>query len=221
MAVQEIDLGSVVGPQGPQGPEGPQGPTGATGPQGPQGEKGERGEQGPQGIPGEMAEAPSIGSNGNWYIGSRDTGIMADVSRALSNKTVNSLETTEPGFVLDARQGKVLKDEIDELNGKISSPYNLANCTFRKINKVVNGSGSSRQLFTLSKLNSIFDVSADRQDYDLFLWNGDGTNEVHIDGATYTPNNTTFYATLDRTYTGSIRIRGIVIYNPSTDGDIT
>ena len=121
MAVQEIDLGSVVGPQGPQGPEGPQGPTGATGPQGPQGEKGERGEQGPQGIPGEMAEAPSIGSNGNWYIGSRDTGIMADVSRALSNKTVNSLETTEPGFVLDARQGKVLKDEIDELNGKTLS----------------------------------------------------------------------------------------------------
>ena len=94
---------------------------GPIGPQGPQGEKGERGEQGPQGIPGEMAEAPSIGSNGNWYIGSRDTGIMADVSRALSNKTVNSLETTEPGFVLDARQGKVLKDEIDELNGKISN----------------------------------------------------------------------------------------------------
>lgn len=123
MAIQEIDLGSVVGPQGPQGPEGPQGPTGATGPQGPQGEKGERGEQGPQGIPGEMAEAPSIGSNGNWYIGSRDTGIMADVSRALSNKTVNSLETTEPGFVLDARQGKVLKDEINELNGKSAESY--------------------------------------------------------------------------------------------------
>ena len=110
---------------------------------------------------------------------------------------------------------------IPELNGKISSPYNLANCAFRKINKVVNGSGSSRQLFTLSELNSIFGVSADRQGYDLFLWNGDGTNEVHIDGATYTPNNTTFYATLDRTYTGSIRIRGIVIYNPSTDGAIT
>ena len=126
MAVQEIDLGSVVGPQGPQGPEGPQGPTGATGPQGPQGEKGERGEQGPQGIPGEMAEAPSIGSNGNWYIGSRDTGIMADVSRALSNKTVNSLETTEPGFVLDARQGKVLKDEIDELNGKTSQFFSAS-----------------------------------------------------------------------------------------------
>ncbi len=126
MAVQEIDLGSVVGPQGPQGPEGPQGPTGATGPQGPQGEKGERGEQGPQGIPGEMAEAPSIGSNGNWYIGSRDTGIMADVSRALSNKTVNSLETTEPGFVLDARQGKVLKDEIDELNGKMTGAFSAS-----------------------------------------------------------------------------------------------
>lgn len=119
MAVQEIDLGSVVGPQGPQGIQGPQGPTGATGPQGPKGDKGDRGEQGPQGIPGEMAEAPSIGSNGNWFIGDRDTGVLADVDRAISNKIVNSLETTEEGFALDARQGKALKDQLDEVNSKI------------------------------------------------------------------------------------------------------
>ena len=119
MAVQEIDLGSVVGPQGPQGPQGIQGPTGATGPQGPKGDKGDRGEQGPQGIPGEMAEAPSIGSNGNWFIGDRDTGVLADVDRAISNKIVNSLETTEEGFALDARQGKALKDQLDEVNSNI------------------------------------------------------------------------------------------------------
>ena len=126
MAVQEIDLGSVVGPQGPQGPQGIQGPTGATGPQGPKGDKGDRGEQGPQGIPGEMAEAPSIGSNGNWFIGDRDTGVLADVDRAISNKIVNSLETTEEGFALDARQGKALKDQLDEVNSKITPLSNNA-----------------------------------------------------------------------------------------------
>ena len=40
---QELDLGSVIGPQGPKGETGPQGPkgeTGATGPQGPKGADG-------------------------------------------------------------------------------------------------------------------------------------------------------------------------------------
>lgn len=116
MAVQEIDLGSVQGPQGETGPQGPQGPAGVTGPQGPKGDKGERGEQGPQGIPGEMAEAPSIGSDGYWYIGSKNTGVLADVERTLEKKTVNNLTTTEEGYVLDARQGKELDDKISELN---------------------------------------------------------------------------------------------------------
>ena len=113
MAVQEIDLGSVQGPQGPQGPAGPQGPTGATGPQGPKGDKGERGEQGPQGIPGEMAEAPSIGANGNWYIGERDTGILADVDRALAKKIVKSTEISEEGFIMD---GKTCSEALAQLN---------------------------------------------------------------------------------------------------------
>ena len=97
----------------------------------------------------------------------------------------------------------------------------MANCAFRGINKVIADGGSSRKLFTLSELNSIFGVSAERQDYNLFVWNGDGSNDVHVDGVTYTPKNTTFYATLDRTYTASVRVQGIVIYNPSRDGVIT
>ena len=117
MAVQEIDLGSVVGPQGPQGPQGLQGPTGATGPQGPKGDKGERGEQGPQGIPGEMAEAPSIGSNGNWFIGKHDTGVLADVNRALSAKIVESTEISEPGFIMD---GKTASEKFEELNSNLA-----------------------------------------------------------------------------------------------------
>ena len=45
MALKEIDLGNVRGPQGPQG---------ETGPQGPQGLKGETGQQGAKGDPGDM-----------------------------------------------------------------------------------------------------------------------------------------------------------------------
>jgi hypothetical protein len=57
-----IDLGQVVGSRGPQGPQGPKGDTGATG------AKGATGSQGPAGT------TPTIGSNGNWFLGSSDTG---------------------------------------------------------------------------------------------------------------------------------------------------
>lgn len=78
-----------TGPQGEQGPQGDQGlkgDTGETGPQGPQGEQGEKGEQGVQGDkgdkgdtgakgdPGDDGITPTIGDNGNWYLGTTDTG---------------------------------------------------------------------------------------------------------------------------------------------------
>lgn len=67
MAVQEIDLGNVMGPQGPKGDTGaigPQGPRGETGAQGPQGEKGETGPRGPQGIQGETGPQGPKGATG-------------------------------------------------------------------------------------------------------------------------------------------------------------
>ena len=72
-----------TGPQGKQGPQGLPGPTGATGPAGkdgakgdpgPQGPKGDTGLTGPQGPAGSNGLTPSIGNNGNWYLGSSDTG---------------------------------------------------------------------------------------------------------------------------------------------------
>lgn len=46
-------------------------------PQGPQGVPGQDGQQGPQGEPGPAGEngiTPTIGANGNWYLGDMDTG---------------------------------------------------------------------------------------------------------------------------------------------------
>ena len=65
---------------GPQGPVGPKGDTGDTGPQGPQGDSGPQGPQGeigpagPAGANGADGITPTIGDNGNWYLGNTDTG---------------------------------------------------------------------------------------------------------------------------------------------------
>lgn len=56
---------------GSGGAPGPQGPQGETGPQGPVGPSGAPGKDGTNGVDG---ITPHIGDNGNWYIGSTDTG---------------------------------------------------------------------------------------------------------------------------------------------------
>ena len=69
-----------TGAQGPQGPkgdtgaQGAKGDTGARGPQGPQGEKGDTGATGARGATGPAGTTPTIGANGNWFLGSTDTG---------------------------------------------------------------------------------------------------------------------------------------------------
>ena len=56
------------GEPGETGPQGPTGPQGETGPQGPTGPAGENGAPGANGV------TPTIGTNGNWYLGETDTG---------------------------------------------------------------------------------------------------------------------------------------------------
>lgn len=70
--IQEIEL--TPGPQGPQGKPGP------TGPQGPPGADGQAGATGPAGADGQDGQngqdgiTPTIGENGNWFLGDTDTG---------------------------------------------------------------------------------------------------------------------------------------------------
>lgn len=59
---------NIKGPKGDTGATGEQGETGATGAAGPQGEQGEPGPAGADGV------TPTIGENGNWYLGETDTG---------------------------------------------------------------------------------------------------------------------------------------------------
>ena len=59
------------GAKGDPGERGPKGETGAPGEQGP---KGEPGDTGPAGASGTDGITPTIGENGNWYLGATDTG---------------------------------------------------------------------------------------------------------------------------------------------------
>lgn len=66
-----------TGATGPQGETGPAGPVGPQGPAGAPGKDGADGKPGAAGAPGKDGTngiTPSIGTNGNWYIGNTDTG---------------------------------------------------------------------------------------------------------------------------------------------------
>ena len=60
-----------TGAKGAPGPQGPKGDTGDTGPAGPKGDTGATGATGPAGSDG---ITPTIGANGNWFLGGTDTG---------------------------------------------------------------------------------------------------------------------------------------------------
>ena len=62
------------GDKGDPGATGAQGERGAQGLQGERGEKGEKGDTGAKGDPGTDGTTPTIGANGNWYLGTTDTG---------------------------------------------------------------------------------------------------------------------------------------------------
>nr|DAG72170.1 MAG TPA: BclA protein [Caudoviricetes sp.] len=68
------------GPAGPQGPQGPAGVPGKDGPKGDPGTPGKDGSNGKDGADGKPGAAgadgvtPHIGDNGNWYLGTTDTG---------------------------------------------------------------------------------------------------------------------------------------------------
>ena len=147
----EYNLGHVVGEKGPkgdtgpQGPQGPKGDTGATGPQGPAGLKGDKGDTGPQGEKGDpgtitidtslsttstnAVQNKAIATAVNGKANTTHTHSISEVTNLQTNLNAkvntsdiaNNLTTTASGKVLDARQGKALKDYVDRLVGDIEN----------------------------------------------------------------------------------------------------
>lgn len=94
---------------------GSEGQPGATGPQGPQGIQGE---QGVQGVPGANGDSAYIGSNGNWWVGDTDTGVLAT--------TVNPPEVVER---LVAARKEITGPQ--DSNGRFTADYKTLEETYQ------------------------------------------------------------------------------------------
>ena len=115
---------NLTGPQGPKGDpgepgaKGDPGEPGKTGPQGPKGDIGATGPQGPKGTDG---ITPTIGANGNWYLGTTDTG---KPSRGATGATGAKGDKGDPGSDADVTSANIAaalgykpakKDTLDEI----------------------------------------------------------------------------------------------------------
>lgn len=80
-----VQLSEITGPAGPQGEQGPKGETGSQGQTGPQGPKGDNG------------ITPTIGENGNWYLGDDDTGKPSRGEKGDPGQKGETGETGETG----------------------------------------------------------------------------------------------------------------------------
>ncbi len=72
-----IALSEITGPKGDKGDAGEKGDKGDKGEPGEKGDKGDKGDPGDKGDKGDPGLTPSIGENGNWFIGDQDTGVSA------------------------------------------------------------------------------------------------------------------------------------------------
>lgn len=79
------------GETGPQGPKGDNGPAGPPGPAGPAGATGAAGANGADGV------TPHIGSNKHWFIGTQDTGVVAEGQDGATGAKGNPGEKGEKG----------------------------------------------------------------------------------------------------------------------------
>ena len=129
-------LANLKGPKGDTGPQGPQGDTGLQGPQGEKGDKGDKGDPGTITIDTSLSttstnavQNKAITTAINSKADTNHTHNISDVIDLQSNLNakvntsdiVNNLTTTASGKVLDARQGKALKDYVDGLVGDIEN----------------------------------------------------------------------------------------------------
>ena len=120
----EYNLGHVVGEKGPKGD---------TGPQGPQGEKGDPGtitiDTSLSTTSTNAVQNKAIATAVNGKANTTHTHSISEVTSLQTNldakvntsDIANNLTTTASGKVLDARQGKALKDYVDGLVGDIEN----------------------------------------------------------------------------------------------------
>lgn len=164
-----IDYMEVTGPQGETGATGATGPQGETGPQGPQGDPGPAGADGADGV------TPTIGENGNWYLGETDTGKPSRGEQGLKGDTGDQGPQglpgpTGPGVPTGGLIGQVLS-KIG--NGDYETGWQDATGgSLEGINIIKPAEGETFDLATLSEEGIYYCINGKTTDDDRFTNKG-------------------------------------------------
>lgn len=148
---------------------GPQGETGATGATGPQGETG------PQGVAGADGVTPTIGENGNWYLGEDDTGKPSRGEKGLKGDTGDQGPQglpgpTGPGVPTGGLIGQVLSKIGD---GDYETGWKDAEGgSLEGINIIKPAEGETFDLATLSEEGIYYCINGKTTDDDRFTNKG-------------------------------------------------
>ncbi len=116
---------ACTGPQGEVGPQGIQGVPGQNGADGKDGAPGKDGTNGKDGADGADGQTPFIGENGNWWIGTLDTGVQAAGQDGTNGKDgapgkdgTNGTDGKDGAPGKDGAAGADGKDGINGTDGK-------------------------------------------------------------------------------------------------------
>ena len=203
-----------TGAQGPKGDPGAKGDTGAQGPKGDDGAKGDTGAAGADGV------TPHIGDNGNWYLGSTDTGKPSRGATGApgpqgdpgADYTLTESDKAEIADMVDGAtivQAPKYVSTVEEMTDT-SRPYVLASTghiwaymnttTEQEVTKRDNIIGTTDNPYQTGRLSSSGSVSTDIQTHtltpyiDLTKAEYQGkTIQIHLEGNRYASENNETY----------------------------
>lgn len=135
--------------------------------------KGDKGDKGDAGINGTNGITPTIGSNGNWFLGSEDTGKPSRGEKGDTAEVEPTVITLNTTGMLDRERKTLLTldpSDANKLAQLVSNESNYANCIITYCGLNATSSSDWRERVALSYTGDIFPPSQSQETkYDFWL----------------------------------------------------
>lgn len=135
--------------------------------------KGDKGDKGDAGINGTNGITPTIGSNGNWFLGSKDTGKPSRGEKGDTAEVEPTVITLNTTGMLDRERKTLLtldSSDANKLAQLVSNESNYANCIITYCGLNATSSSDWRERVALNYTGDIFPPSQSQETkYDFWL----------------------------------------------------
>lgn len=135
--------------------------------------KGDKGDKGDAGINGTNGITPTIGSNGNWFLGSKDTGKPSRGEKGDTAEVEPTVITLNTTGMLDRERKTLLTldpSDANKLAQLVSNESNYANCIITYCGLNATSSSDWRERVALNYTGDIFPPSQSQETkYDFWL----------------------------------------------------